>query len=127
NTFPLYKELYSTVLARDINQLRAQVGLSSVRDWDAFFAFPPRSLGLWPEWFAPPQAGWPEGVELVGFHWHEGNQTDDVPPAVQELLAGGERPILITGGTSAYVTEFHQVAVQACQRLGRQTLLVTRH
>jgi rhamnosyltransferase subunit B len=127
NTFPLYKELYSTVLARDINQLRAQVGLPSVRDWEAFLRFPPRSLGLWPEWFAPPQAGWPEGVELVGFPWHEDKQTDDVPPAVEELLARGERPILITSGTSAYVTEFHQVAVQACQRLERQTLLVTRH
>jgi rhamnosyltransferase subunit B len=127
NTFPLYKELFSTVLARDINQLRAQVGLPSVRDWEAFLTFPPRSLGLWPEWFAPPQAGWPEGVELVGFTWREDQQTDDVPPAVEELLASGERPILISGGTSAYVTEFHQVAVQACQRLHRPTLLVTRH
>jgi rhamnosyltransferase subunit B len=127
NTFPLYKELFSTVLARDINQLRAQVGLPSVRDWEAFLAFPPRSLGLWPEWFAPPQPGWPEGVELIGFTWHEDKQTDGIPAALEELLARGERPILISSGTSAYVTEFHQVAVQACQRLERQTLLVTRH
>src|SRR5262245_46468206 len=127
NTFPLYKELFSSVLAPDINQLRVQLGLPAVRDWQAFLTFPPRSLGLWPEWFAPPQAGWPEGVELIGFPWHEEKQTAQVPTAVEELLARGERPILITSGTSAYFTEFHEVSVQACQRLGRQTLLVTRH
>jgi UDP:flavonoid glycosyltransferase YjiC (YdhE family) len=127
NTFPLYKELFSSVLAPDINQLRVQLGLPSVRDWQAFLTFPPRSLGLWPEWFAPPQAGWPEGVELIGFPWHEEKPTDGVPTAVEELLTGGERPILITSGTSGYLTEFHEVSVQACQRLGCQTLLVTRH
>jgi UDP:flavonoid glycosyltransferase YjiC (YdhE family) len=84
-------------------------------------------LGLFPEWFAPPQPDWPSNVHLAQFPlWDEATVT---PPQAEldDFLAAGTPPIVFTPGTAnVQARSFFAAAVEACARLGRRGLLLTK-
>jgi rhamnosyltransferase subunit B len=110
-----------------LNRYRAEMGLPPVHDWRAWFRAYPCKIGLWPEWFAPNDPNWMVEVEPVGFVWNPEFETGGMPEEVREFLGDGERPVLITHGTSKpFKSEFFSASVEACRMLGRKGLLVTK-
>ncbi len=121
-------ELFSSILADDINRIRQQVSLPPITNWQGWWNSPKRSIAPWPDWFCSSEPSWPGGVETVGFLLDDMGQTGVVPADVEKVLSAGVPPVLITGGTyPALRQEFHEVCVEACQRMGRVAVLVTRH
>jgi len=121
-------ELFSTILAGDINNIRQQASLPPIEDWRGWWHSPKHSIGAWPDWFCAPELGWPAGVETVGFLLDDQGQTGVVPEDVEKILRMDVPPVLITGGTNPFLrAEFHAVCVEACRRIGRAAVLVTRH
>jgi rhamnosyltransferase subunit B len=123
-------EMMCDFLATDINRFRKKVGLSPVADWQTWVRFPRCSIGAWPDWFASPEPDWPEGLNLVtvGFLPFDDAEVGEIPMELQGFLEDGTPPVLVTGGTSGYLRpEFYAVCLEACQRLGRRSILVTRH
>jgi len=121
---PLFRDL----LASDLNRLRAELGLSPVQDWASWLGYPERSIALWPDWFAPAEPDWPAGVVPVGFLPDDGAEPDHLPAEVSEVLAGEERPILISGGTGMYLAaDFYEASAAACWLLDRPAMLITQY
>jgi UDP:flavonoid glycosyltransferase YjiC (YdhE family) len=79
-------------------------------------------VGLWPDWFAPPQRDWPANTIAVGFSLYP-------PPAFDAGdAASSARPIVATTGSVAGSQRgFYDAVVAACRALGRGALLVTPH
>jgi rhamnosyltransferase subunit B len=123
----LYEALCREVYAEDINHLRSRVGLLPVTDWHAWLRFPQCSMGAWPDWFASPEPGWPVGLGLVpvGFLIFDESESDVIPTDVQEFLESDDPPVLITGGTGMYRSDFYSVCVEACRLSGQRALVVT--
>jgi rhamnosyltransferase subunit B len=122
-------EIMCDFLATDINHFREKVGLSPVVDWHTWVRFPRCSIGAWPDWFASPEPDWPEGLNLVavGFLPFDDAEVGEIPVELQRFLESGSPPILITGGTGGYLRpEFYAVCLEACQQLGRRSILVAR-
>jgi len=94
---------------RDFNRLRAGLGLSprhayflsAALEADRYFALVPSS-------FVPRPTDWPPHVQLTGFCVWDGGHTGSVPPDVEEFLAAGEPPVLVTMG-SAGSTSFTEL------------------
>ncbi len=127
-TWKIRIELFSNVLASEIDRIRAQVGLLPVRNWHSWLGYPNRSIALWPDWFATPDSTWPAGVVPVGFIVDSDAETGEIPDEVQAILNGGEAPILITGGTGMYLgADFYAAGAAACRLLNRPGILVTRY
>lgn len=123
----LTAELLSAQSAH-LNEVRARLGLPPVADWRLWVNSAPRGIGLWPEWFAAPEPGWPVRVTPVGFVRLPEVEEGEVPAEVRDLLDEGEAPLLINHGTSVPLKpEFFAVSARACEALGRKGLLVTRH
>jgi UDP:flavonoid glycosyltransferase YjiC (YdhE family) len=121
-----FDELYKEV-GKDINIVRAELGLEPVRDWRGWLAYADRHLGLWPEWFAPVDPRWPFKVDLVGFIRDDVVTHGELPPEVNEMVERGERPVLISHGTSIPLKrDFFSVAAEACRRLNHPGLIVTK-
>ena len=90
--------------------------------------FRPRlAIGLWPEWYAPPQPDWSSEVVATGF-----------PLSPPPSGGSGERPIrgtsentgpivITTGSIVCGQDKLYATAVKACQHLGRAAILVTPH
>ena len=116
------------VAAPAVNALRAEVGLPAVRSvLGKWWHSPQRVIGLFPDWFAEPQPDWPAQVRLTGFPLYDGLGQELVPAGLDEFLAEGEPPIVFTPGTMMrHPRQFFAEAVDACGRLGRRGLLLTR-
>jgi rhamnosyltransferase subunit B len=123
---PLVERMSDWIFAGVVNAARAEAGLAPVRGvMGRWGASPLRVLGLFPEWYAPPQADWPPQTRLTGFvRYDDGGVPDESSPA----LPPGEGPIVVfTAGTGMrHGGSFFEASTEACRRLGCRGLLLTR-
>lgn len=105
-----------------INRIRKRLGLAPVHSILRWMASPHRSVCLFPDWYAAPQADWPAGSSTVGFPLTKGAS---VPVDVEEFLAAGEKPLVVTFGSAMKTTrrEFG-VTLKAIEALKLRAVLV---
>jgi len=108
-----------------INELRAKHGLAPVhRPLRSWWHSPDLVLGLFPDWFGPPQPDWPPQLELCGFVRYDSRGLDD--PELDAFLDAGEPPVLFTAGSANIQADvFFRESADACRRLGRRAIFVT--
>jgi UDP:flavonoid glycosyltransferase YjiC (YdhE family) len=110
------------------------------------------TLGLFPDWFGPPQPDWPPHTRTVGFPlWDTPGSvpifrsstsqaasadrkmgTDPLESGlsadVREFLAAGAPPIAFSpGSANREAHQFFEAAVDACEQLGRRGILLTKY
>ncbi|MBI1926437.1 glycosyltransferase [Candidatus Poribacteria bacterium] len=122
------------LLARSVNGFRATLGLPPVRRFLRSWWFSPqRIIGLWPEWFAPPQPDWPPNTSVMGFIHYDSAPTvaeRGIPTGWQDTIRQGtdNRPIVFTPGSAMkHGHDFFAAAAEACRQLGRRGLLLTQY
>ncbi|HET9652107.1 MAG TPA: nucleotide disphospho-sugar-binding domain-containing protein [Usitatibacter sp.] len=104
-------------LPEPLARFRERVGLPRDMRLD-----PDLVLCMWPEWFAPPQRDWPAQALVAGFPLYprpRGNGGE---------CARGRGPVVVTTGSAAASQRaFYERAIDACEALGREAILVTPH
>jgi rhamnosyltransferase subunit B len=116
------------VMAPHANRLRAELNLPPVRHITSrWWHSPVRVIGLFPDWFAPPQPDWPPQAVLTGFPLYDERGATDIPAEAQRFIETGDPPIVFTAGSgNRQGRVFFQAAVDACRLLGRRGVLLTR-
>ena len=111
-----------------LNSIRQELGLSPVsRVMHEWWNSPDRVLGLFPDWFGRPQPDWPPQTRLVGFPLYDEGDLAEPPADVVRFLEAGTPPIAFTpGSANVHGQEFFTAAVEACTRLGRRGMLLTK-
>jgi rhamnosyltransferase subunit B len=109
------------------NALRTELGLSAVRgsftDWSLS---PARTIGLFPDWFAPEAFDWPKPVRLCEFPLYDASDQTPLSPEASEFLDAGAAPLVFTPGSAMrHASEFFAAAVEACRLLGARGVLVS--
>jgi UDP:flavonoid glycosyltransferase YjiC (YdhE family) len=112
-----------------LNTFRRKLGLSPIhrvmREW---LNSPRLVIGLFPDWFAPPQRDWPRALRLTGFPLYDESDQQHVSPALDRFLSEGTPPILFTPGSANQLADsFFREAIGAALQLGRRALLLTRY
>ena len=117
------------LLAPQINAFRAELGLAPVQDiLNLWWHSPLRVVGMFPDWFGPPQPDWPAQVRLASFPLWDEKGVTALPSGADEFLSNGDPPIAFTPGSAmVHGHRFFQTAVDACLRLGCRGILLTRH
>jgi rhamnosyltransferase subunit B len=117
------------LLAPTLNRFRRELGLRPVsRLFRAWLHSPQRVIGLFPEWFAPPQPDWPPQLRLTGFPRYDEADQHALSPDLEAFLQGGEPPILFTPGTAnRTAAAFLRSAADAAIRMNRRALLLTKY
>jgi rhamnosyltransferase subunit B len=120
--------LVDRLICPELNALRAELGLAPVsRVFGPYLHSPRLVICLFPEWFAPPQPGWPPNTHLTGFVLHD-EASRPLPPGAEEFLGDGPPPVLVTPGSAATDRgAFFRATVGACAALGARAMLVTNH
>jgi rhamnosyltransferase subunit B len=116
-------------LLAPINDLRRSVGLPAVhRFLNGWWHSPQRAIGMFPDWFATPAPDWPKQARLTGFPLYDPGDDEPLSDDLSEFLQSGSPPIAFTPGSAFRPgPQYFVTAVEACQRLGRRGLLLTRH
>ena len=121
------------VMAPAANNLRQELGLSPVRHIvSQWWHSPQRVIGLFPDWFAPPQLDWPAQTVLTGFPLYDERDVTDLTPGLETFYRGaedaGKPPIIFAPGSgNRQAGRFLAAAADACHQLGRRGILLTRY
>lgn len=128
------------LLAPALNKLRGELGLAPVPNiFERWLYDADLMLGLFPSWFGEPQPDWPKNTRSVGFPlWDapaevlfplgSGQGESALPDDVLDFLAAGNAPIAFSPGSANHAAhQFFDAAVDACQRLGRRGILLTKY
>ncbi|MBO0698183.1 MAG: glycosyltransferase family 1 protein [Zavarzinella sp.] len=120
--------LLNPTFGHEVNALRTDLGLPAVRrPFHRWTHSPQRVLGLFPDWFAPPQPDWPVQTRLTGFPLYDDPGREGLPKEAEHFLAGGDPPVVFSpGSVMKHGREFFTESVTACRLLGRRGLLLTR-
>jgi UDP:flavonoid glycosyltransferase YjiC (YdhE family) len=115
-------------LGAGINAFRAEKRLPPVkRVMDQWWNSPQLVIGLFPDWFGPPQPDWPPQTRLTGFPLYDERDVASLSPELLQFLDSGEAPIAFTPGSAMWhARHFFDAAVEACRMLGRRGVLLTR-
>jgi UDP:flavonoid glycosyltransferase YjiC (YdhE family) len=116
------------LIGRELNRVRDSLGLPPVRRIFRWWLSPQLVIGMFPEWYAAPQADWPPQLRLAGFPCFDGAASAGLPADLVEFCRAAAPPIAFTLGTGMmHAAEFFHAAVEACGMLGRRGILLTRH
>lgn len=117
--------------------VRRGLGLRSVgRIFPDWWFSSGHTLALFPDWFVGserPPADWPAGTELAGFPLWDGDAPQQPAALNHELetwldLHRENRPLVFTpGSANRSATHFFDQAIDACGRLGRPALFLTKY
>ncbi len=125
-TYALSDWQLDRLVRADVNSFRGELGLRPLDSVSRWMANPKRVLGLFPEWFAPPQIDWPRHTTLTHFPLFDSAATSKLGPEVEAFLTAGEAPVVFTAGAGARgFSWFHKASVEACASLGLRGILVT--
>ncbi len=111
-----------------LNAFRLRYALPPARsifgDW---WNSPEQVLGMFPDWFAAIQPDWPSQLSLTGFPLYSEETVWEPPEELESFLSQGDPPIVFTpGSANLFGHAFFRTAIEACERLGRRGLLLTR-
>jgi rhamnosyltransferase subunit B len=120
--------LLDPMIVPKLNAFRQELGLSPVsRVFRQWVHSPRRVIGLFPDWFAPPQPDWPPDLRLTGFPQYDEADQQQLSLSLLEFLDRGSAPIVFTpGSANQNAAAFFRGAVDAAARLNRRALLLTR-
>jgi UDP:flavonoid glycosyltransferase YjiC (YdhE family) len=121
--------LVQMLMGGELNRLRRELGLEPVRRIYSQWLFAGELvLGLFPDWFAPPQPDWPPNTQVVGFPLWDSAADTQLSAEVREFLRAGPAPIAFSPGSANRVAHgFFEAAVEACDRLGSRGILLTKY
>jgi len=117
------------LVGRQLGRLRRSLYLPPVRHMFRWWLSPQLALGMFPDWYGPPQADWPGQVRLVGFPLADADrERGDIDTNLSAFLAGGPPPVAFTFGTGMrHGAALFRAAVEACRATGMRGVLLTRH
>ncbi|MCA9953496.1 MAG: glycosyltransferase family 1 protein [Ardenticatenaceae bacterium] len=120
--------LIDGAIGAKVNPVRRELGLPPQSHFlGESFHSPLKSIGLFPDWFAPPQPDWPPQIELTGFVRFDGGETAVLPSELAAFLQNGEPPLVFTAGSAMrHGARFFTESAAAAQKLGRRAVLVAR-
>ena len=125
----LFKYSVNPIIDPPVNTVRAELGLdpvtNAIGDW---MNSPELVICGFPEWFGKPQPDWPAQAKLVGFPLYDERGVAPISDGLEAFLNGGSTPIAFTpGSANVHGKPFFEAAIDACLRLKRRGLLLTRH
>lgn len=116
------------VVRGELNRCRKELGLPSLRRVaNGWWHSPDLVIGLFPEWWCPPQPDWPPHVVLTDFPIWDRTETVPIPAEINRFLSAGSPPLLFTPGASGMnTTDYFATATAACTQLGCRGLLISK-
>jgi rhamnosyltransferase subunit B len=117
------------IMRPELDAIRRELGLPPIQGgvWQ-WWHEAARIIGLWPAWFAKPQADWPPQLRVTGFPLFDDKDSRPMPPELSRFLDAGDPPIAFTAGSAMWAQHhFFEESAQACASLGIRGVLLCRH
>lgn len=126
--YRLFDGVGSILLGRELERLRAPMQLPPIRRVFRWWFSPALVIGLFPDWFGPPQPDWPPQMKLAGFPRHNGHAPGPLSQEVEAFFGSGAPPVVFTFGTGMkHAASLFSRCLEACRQAGIRGIFVTRY
>ena len=124
-----FLDFYGAVLiGRDLNRFRARLGLKPMHRIFRNWLSPQLVVGLFPDWYGPPQSDWPKQIHLTGFPLSDGRTSRVLPEEVSHFCESGSPPVVFTFGTGMrHSASLFRLASEVIARTGLRAIFLTKH
>jgi rhamnosyltransferase subunit B len=110
-----------------LNGFRAEQNLPPVGRTTRWWHSPDLNVCLFPDWFAARQPDWPTPLLMTSFPLWDESTVANPSADLERFLAEGEPPIVFApGSANMHAEAFFRAAVDACEKLQRRGILLTR-
>jgi rhamnosyltransferase subunit B len=115
------------LIGRHVNCIGRSLDLKPIRSIYRWSFSPQLAIGLFPEWYAPPQPDWPPQMQLAGFPLFDGGNEAGLSHDVLDFCRAGNPPVAVTFGSGMmHGARLFSAAIEACRLLGERGILLTR-
>lgn len=110
-----HEEIMGDAIRAEINNARKILGLPPINSWTEWMCSATGMIGLWPNWFASDEEGWPKKIKVLGFPAMELSQ-EKADKTIGDYLEEHGKCVIVSGGTSKMVSaDFYRIAIKACE------------
>lgn len=110
-----------------LNKVRRKLGMKPIRQVLRWWNSPQRIIGLFPDWYGPPQRDWLPQIRLTGFVTDDGRVHAQLSDDLRQFCTESP-PLVFTFGTEMQAAaQLFAAAVEACRLLNRRGLLLTKY
>jgi rhamnosyltransferase subunit B len=110
-----------------LNKQRRKVGLKPMRNLLHNWFAKDLVIGMFPDWFGPPQGDWPPQVQLTGFPLYDATVNRSLPAGLLEFLSNPKATVVFTFGSGMmHGSQLFEAATRVCGRLNVQGLFLNR-
>jgi UDP:flavonoid glycosyltransferase YjiC (YdhE family) len=110
-----------------LNPLRRSLGLKPIRRMFQHWLSRDLVLGMFPDWYGPPQPDWPRQIKLAGFPMFDGALNRQIPAGLLEFLARPKPTVAFTFGSGMmHGPRLFELATKVCAQLDVQGLFINR-
>ena len=115
------------LVGREFNRVRESLDLKPVRRILHYWFSKELVLGMFPDWFGPPQPDWPPQIKLTGFPRFDATVNRSLPPGLHEFLSNPKPTIVFTFGSGMmHGSQLFEAACRICAKLNAQGLFINR-
>jgi len=123
----LLESAANLLIGRHVNRIGRSLDLKPIRSIYRWSFSRQLGIGLFPDWYAPPQPDWPPQMKLAGFPLFDGGHDQGLPKDVLDFCNAGPPPVAFTFGSGMmHGARMFFAAIEACRLLGERGLLLTR-
>lgn len=109
-----------------LNRWRQQLRLKPIQRLTSWWHSRDGVLCMFPDWFGPRQADWPQPLEQTEFPLWNFQREDNLPNELLRFLDQGDAPIVFTpGSANLQARKFFETAVDTCALLKKRGVLLT--
>ena len=114
------------LMGPELNAVRRDLGLPAIKRILGRWSHSPDGVvGLFPDWFAPPQKDWPSDLHLTGFPLFDIGDHRPMDDELMSFLNRGDAPVIITpGSNTSDVHAFVAASLAAAAQAGRRAVLL---
>ncbi len=115
------------VLTPSINSFRSELALSPIRNiFGKWIHSPQMVIGLFPNWFAPPQIDWPPNTYLTGFPLFDPIELGGDWVNVERFISNDPPIVFAACSIKKDLKEFFEVSVEVCRILKRRGIFICK-
>ncbi len=125
--FRLIEFAADRLVGPELNRARRRLGLKPARRILHYWFSKQLVLGMFPDWYGPPQPDWPPQIKLTGFPRFDAALNRSLPPGLHEFLSKPKPTIVFTFGSGMmHGAQLFEIASRACEKLNAQGLFINR-
>ena len=116
-------------VGRPTNRFRAELGLPPVKrvvKW--WWNSPQMVLGMFPDWYNPPQPDWPPNTQALGWLPGSSPKREFDSAQLERFLSAGDPPLVFSlSSMTKHARHYFETAVEASRQLRKRAIFLAPH